>query len=276
MASPNVYNSGIGGSAGPTLATSAPILCSGDIWYVGSAATGAADAAAPRGKERIRPLATLGQAITNSAANDVIVLLVSHAETLTATQTIGKAGLTIIGESSGTTRPTFTRNIAANGQLFDITAAGVTLQNLFFKTATTANTGAMVRTNSAYTQLIDSYFECGTLDDGPQFETITGASQVRIKGTTFISTATAPSDQPDSAIKVTNAITDLELDTVTINGASSGWANPYALNIAGAVTRLRATQLSLLNDSDVTIVTGSVGYVQLGTTSGSARVVWAS
>jgi len=94
--------------------------------------------------------------------------------------------------------------------------------------------------------------------------------------TTVISTATAPSDQPESAIKVTNAITDLWINNLTINGGSSGWANPYAFNGAAAVTVFRALQVSLLNDSDVTLATGTTGWIQVGTTSGSARVVWAA
>jgi len=248
---------------------------SGNIWYVSSTATGAGDAAAPRGKERIRPLATLAQAITNAAANDIIVCLASHAETLTATQAISTAGLTIIGEGSGSSRPNFTRNIAGNGQLFDITGAKVVLNNLYFPaTVTTASTGAMVRTAGAGTEIINCYFNASTLDDGASVETITGASSVRIINTTFISTATLPSDQPGSAITITNALTDLEMDTVTISGGTSGWANPYAFVGTGAVTRLRGSQVHLLLDSDVILATGTTGYINLGNTSGSARVVW--
>jgi len=277
MASPNIYPSGVGGSTGPTLTTSSPLYLSGDIWYVSSTSAAAADAASPRGKERIRPLATLAQAVTNAAAADIIVVLENHTETITSTQTLGKAGLYIVGEGSGSTRPKFTRNIAANGVLFDITAAGVVLQNLYFPaTVTTASTGAKVRTNSIRTHILDCYFEAGTLDDGAQIEFITGAGQDRILDTTVISTATAPSDQPESAIKVTNAITDLWINNLTINGGSSGWANPYAFNGAAAVTVFRALQVSLLNDSDVTLATGTTGWIQVGTTSGSARVVWAA
>lgn len=277
MASPNIWQTGIGGTSGTTLATSAPFFASGDIWYVSSTATGAADAVSPAGKDRIKPLLTLAQAVTNAANNDTIVLLANHTETLTSTQTISKTGLTIIGESLTTTRPKFTRNIAANGILFDITGAGVTLQNLYFPaTATTASTGSKVRTAAVNTKILDCYFEASTLDTGAQFETITGASQVTVRNTTFISTATSPASQPESAIKITNAITDLSVDTVTISGGTSGWSNPYGFNGAGAITRLQALQLSLLLDTDVTLVTGTTGYIQLGSTSGSARVVWAA
>lgn len=275
MASPIIFQ-GFGGTTGVTLTTSAPIYTSGDVWYVSSTATGAADAGGTAGKERIKPLLTLAQAITNAVAGDTIVVLASHTQTISATQTISLAGLTIVGEGTGSTRPKFTRGtIAANGQMFDITGAGVTLQNLYFPaTITTANTGAKVRTNAVHTRIRDCYFEASTLDDGAQFETITGASQVLIADTTFISTATLPSDQPDSAIKITNAITDLSLETVILNGGTSGWAQPFAFNGAGAITRLRGLGVDLLNDSDITLVTATTGYINLRNTSGSARIVW--
>ena len=270
MASPNIYPNGIGGSTGATLATVSPLLQSGDTWYVH--ASSGSDAASPRGKERIRPLATLAQAYTNAAAGDIIVCLSGHTETLTASQTLGKAGLTVVGEGSGSSRPRFTRN--ADIVMFNITADGVTLNNLWFPVSGTTSTNARVKTASVNTKLIGCYFEHGTADDGPGFETVTGASQCLVKDTTFISTASSASDQPDSAIKVTNAITDLELDTVIFSGGSSGWANPYAFNGAGAITRLRALNVDLLLDSDVTLVTGTSGYWHTRNKTGSARVVW--
>lgn len=274
MASPNIHH-GFGGSTGVTLTTSSPIYTSGTVYFVSSTATGASDSAP--GTERIRPLLTLVQALTNAGNNDTIVVLSGHTETITTTLTISETGLTIVGEGSGTSRPQFTRNIAANGTMFNITGAGTTIQNLYFPaTSTTANSGSKVKLSGAGQKIRNCYFVADTLDDGPQIETVTGASQIEISDTTVISTATAPSDQPESAIKITNAITDLELDTVTLSGGTSGWSNPYAFNGAGAITRLRALQLSLLLDSDVTLATGTAGILNLGSTSGSARVVWAA
>jgi hypothetical protein len=274
VASPNIHQ-GFGGSTGVTLTTSSPIYTSGAVYFVSSTATGASDSAP--GTERIKPLLTLSQALTNATNGDTIVVLASHTETITSTLTISETGLTIVGEGSTTTRPQFTRNIAANGVLLDVTGAGTTLQNLYFPaTATTASTGAKVKLSAANQSIRDCYFVASTLDDGPQIQTVTGASQITIADTTIISTATAPSDQPESAITITNAITDLFLDSVTLSGGTSGWANPYAFVGTGAITRFKALQLSLLLDSDVTLATTTSGTVNLGTTSGSARVVWAA
>lgn len=273
MASPNDYHNGIGGTTGATLVSLSPLKASGFVWYVDSV-TGS-DAASPRGRERIRPLATLAQAHTNASAGDLIVCLAGHTETLTAAQTFDKAGLHVLGEGAGSGRAKFTRFGDVN--MFDVTAAGVVFDNILFPASiTTTSTKSRLRFAGAGNQCVNCYFECSTLDDGPSLETITGAADVLIEETTFISTATSISDQPDSAIKVTNAISRLELRTVVMSGGSSGWANPYAFNGAGAITTLRARNVDLLLDSDITLASGTSGSLHIRNATGSARVVWAS
>jgi len=271
VASPNIQNNGVGGTTGAALALLAPLYTSGDFWYVSS--TTGSDAAAPRGKERIRPLATLAQAVTNAAAGDIIVCLSGHAETLTGSQAFASANITLLGEGSGSSRPRFTRN--ADIVMFNVTGAGFRIDNIFFPASTVASALSRVKFAGINDRMTGCYFECGTLDNGPSLETVTGAAQVSVTGGTyFVSTSTTAASQPDSGIKITNAITDLELDTVIFDGGSSGWANPYALNGAGAVTRLRATNMDMLHDSDATLATGTSGYWHTRNKSGSARLVW--
>lgn len=268
MASPNIYFSGIGGTAGATLATISPLYASGTVWYVHSAS--GTDAVSPRGKDRSRPLATLAQAITNASAGDIIVCLSGHSQTLTAIQTISLAGLTILGEGSGSNRPTFTRN--ANDELFDITGAGVWLDNLYFPASSTSTALGKVRTAAAGTQVTNCLFEAGANDTGPQLETVTGASAVRVYSTTFTSTSTTSA--PLSGIQVTNALSDMTLDTVVFDGGTVGWSDYAAIQGLGAITRLRAVNIDLLNDSDISLATGSTGYIHTRNKSGSARVIW--
>lgn len=272
MASPNIYPNGIGGSTGASLATAAPFYGSGDVWYV-SSVTGV-DASGTAGKDRVKPLATLAQAYTNAAAGDTIVCLENHAETLTSAQTLGKAGLVLLGEGAGSSRPRFTRNADIN--MFDVTAAGVVCWNIYFPASTTTSTKSRFRTAAVMTELRSCYFECGASDTGPAAESVTGASQFFIRDTSFVSTATAVASQPHSALKVTNALTDLELDTVTFDGGSTGWSNQFALNGAAAVTRLRGLSVDLLHDSDISLVTGTTGFLTVRYKSGSARTVWAA
>lgn len=270
MASPNIYPNGVGGTTGADLATAAPLYASGTVWYVSSVS--GTDAASPAGQDRVKPLATLAQAHTSASAGDVIVLLSGHTETLTAAQTFSKAGILLLGEGSGSSRPRFTRNGDVN--MFDVTAAGVAIWNVFFVASTTASTKSRLRTAAVATLARDCYFECGANDTGPAFETVTGASQIRVRDTTYVSTATSVTAQPHSAIKVTNALTDLDLDGVVLSGGTVGWSNQYAFNGAAAITRLWAIDLDLLADSDVTLATGTSGYIAVRYKTGSARVVW--
>lgn len=277
MASPNPYIGGIGGTAGSPLALVAPLLLSGSVWYV-KASTGV-DAATPRGKERIRPLATLAQAITNASAGDIIVLLEGHTESLSAAQTIATTGLLILGEGSGASRPHFTRTGDVN--MFDITAAGVELNNIYFNgSTTTISTKSRVRMAGINSRVVGCYFDCAaTYDTGPALEFVTGAAQVCVKATYFVSTSTDVTLQPESAIKVTNAVTDFQLggeasaEAVVFDGGSSGWSNPYAFNGAAALTRFRGINVDLLHDSDMILATGSSYVLHVRNTSGSARTV---
>lgn len=270
MAAPNTYSSGAGGASGAELATISPLIMSGTIVYLDSV-TGDD---AYTGLERVKPVATLAQAVTNSSNNGIIDVFAGHQETLTAVQTIGLTGLSIVGEGTGGNRPKFTRNV--DDEMFDVTGAGLLLDNLYFVASGTSSTAGRVRIASVACEVTNCYFECGANDDGPSVEFITGAGQARIEDTTFISTATLVTAQPDSAIKVTNAMSDLVLKNVTLNGGSTGWAQPYAINGAAAVTRLRATKVHMLGDSDATFATGNAGYFHPQTTSGSARIAWAA
>lgn len=274
MAAPKLDTAGVGGTAGAVLATLAPLYFTGDVWFVRS--TTGSDSY--DGRDREKPLATLAQAHTNAAAGDWIVCLSGHVETLSSAQTFGTAGILLLGEGTGSSRPRFTR--AADINMFDVTAAGVRIENVFFPaTTTTASTKSRVRFAGVNDQLVNCYFESGANDTGPAAETVTGASQVVMRSSTFISTAVALSAQPASAIKVTNAITDLQLggdgdgDALVVNGGTYGWST-YAVNLAAAVTRLRATKVDLLNGSDVIVTTGSTGWIQPRNVTGMSRIVW--
>lgn len=271
MGSPTIYENGAGGTSGDELATFNNIRTSGLIWYV-SSATGT-DAVAPAGRDRIKPLRTLSQAVTNASVGDIIVLLSGHSETLTAGQTISKAGLRIVSEGAAGTANA--ARFTCNGSIlmFDITAAGVTLGGIYFAASTVAPTTARVRINSAAVTLRGCYFECGTLDTVTSVSYVTGAGQCLIKSCTFVSTSTSTASQPIQPVTVVNTMSDLTLDTVTFNGGLSGWSSRTAFQANAAVTRCVATNIDLLNDSDVNMVTGSVYTWSIRNKSGSAVVI---
>ncbi len=272
MASPNIYENGAGGTTGSELATLSPVSLSGTFWYVLS--TSGTDAASPAGKERIKPLATLAQAYTNAAAGDVIVFLSGHAEALTSGQTLGKAGLRLVSEGTGANRARFTCN--GSIQMFDVTAAGTVLDNIYFVQSTVAPTTARVRFGAAGIRMEHCYFECGTLDTVEALQLTTSASNCRVYDTSFVSTSSTVASQPKAGILINAALTDIVLDTVTFDGGSSGWSDPYAFDGANAITRLTATNIDLLHDSDFILATGSIYTFNARYKSGSARVVLAA
>lgn len=265
----SVYSNGIGGTTGHRWTTVSPLITDRVIWYVDSVS--GSDAASPRGKERVRPLATLAQAVTNASAGDIIACLSTHTETLTSSQSLAKRGLWIVSEGTGTSRAKFKCNGTIN--MFDISADAVLLGNLYFPASSAAPT-SRVKSAAGQTHIEDCYFECGTSDTAEAVQLASGATDCLIKNTTFISTSTSVSSQPYGAIRSTGAINDLWLDTVVFDGGSSGWSNPYCVDFSsGAVTGFNAYNIDLLNDSDMNLASSVNVLARVRNTSGSARVV---
>ena len=270
MASANTYEAGIGGTSGDRLATADPLYVGngGFVWYVGNTVVGAADAAATGGaldggRRREKPLLTLSQAITNSADGDIIVFLANHAETLSGAVTINKK-VTLTSEGTGTSAAKFTAAGAIN--MLDVTVANVRMRNIRFPASTAAPT-AKVRIATAGCQLIDCYMECGALDTNRALSLVTGAGQVRLSGCTFIATAATPA----VAVEVINAVTGLDVEDCTFDGGAFGWTS-YAFQGTSALTNYTFLNTHLLNGSDAHITTGSTGWFQRGTASGSSVV----
>jgi hypothetical protein len=267
VAAANWYPNGAGGTTGDDFVILDKLYTPGTIWYVHSSGT---DAAAPAGKRREKPLKTTGQAFTNASAGDIIVWLSGHAETITTAVTVSKAGLIFASEGSGSARARLTCGAAI--PMFDVTAAGVWICNPYFPASTVAPT-ARVRTSAARTVIRGAYFECGTLDTTDAVKTVTGAGPFTMRNSSIVSTSTNTALQPATAIEFVNAISDIELDNIVIDGAASGWSAAAILGTA-AVTRFEATNIDLLNDSIATFATGSTGHLFLRNTSGNSEVIW--
>jgi hypothetical protein len=270
VADPIYYSNGPGGSSGTTLATLASLNMPGAIWYVHH--TGS-DAASPRGKDRSRPLATIGQAFTNSGAEDWIVCLAGHVESISTTVTLSGSRI-VIGEGVGASRPRLSRT--ADIAVFDLNNSGSRVENFYFPAATTAKTASRVKMQASGCTVANCYFECSGFDGGASAVNFLSASAINcaVTDTTFISTATSPTSQPFGAIDVGAAITDLTLSGVVFDGGTTGWSNQFALNGTANITRLRAWNIDLLGDSDMLLTTGTTGFVGIRNKSGSSRLVW--
>ena len=268
----NIYPNGGGGTTGDIWATCKPLYASGAIWYVQS--TTGTDAASPAGRNREKPLATIAQAITNASDNDIIVCLQAHTETKVATFAVSKK-LTIVGEGSVAGVPAVTLICGFVGALFTITSPNVELRNLKLPASSVANSTARILNNQTDFVMDGCYIECSGNDTAAALSLASGADRARIRNTTFISTATSSAAQPESAIKVTAAIADLELDGLVLSAGTVGFSNYFALDAsAAAVTRIRANSVSLLLGADVNLNAATTGRFNVQTSTGGSRIQW--
>ncbi len=113
-----------------------------------------------------RPFRTLDYAVGKCKANrgDIIMVMPGHAETYsqaTATAddlTFDVAGIAVIGMGSGSLRPTFTQDTETT-QTIAVTAANVTLYNLYFKSNVQDLAIAITLTTAKYFSLVKCQFD---------------------------------------------------------------------------------------------------------------------
>lgn len=200
------------------------------------------------------PLATLSAAITAATANngDVIILKASHAETLTGSLSISKAGLHIFGLGSGSNKPSFTVN--GNIDLFNISGAYCYLYNLRFPAGSAAHT-SRINCDAAGIRIADCEFLCGAND----LESITvtaNADNLRIENCTFTVTANGP----DAAIEVEAVQDGLEVLNCTFDGGTHGF-DAGAINSGVAHLNFRYIDVTLTNYADITHTAAAKGMV---------------
>lgn len=268
-----ILQSGAGEIAGDDVALAAPLYMRATTWWVNS--SGGVNGASPAGTSRLKPLATLEQAITNAAAGDLIFLMAGHAQVVTAAITISKS-LSIVGGGSVDGKPgvTFATNSVAAG-IFSITTAAVELRSIRLLTGQQANSASRITTNSAGTRLRNLYVESSAIDTGAGAELLTGGDNCRLETCTFLSTATAIASRPGRGLLLTNAVSDLELIRCTFDDGTVGYATA-ACDLSVAIpTRAKIEAVNLLHGADLLMHASSVASrISIGTVSGGGRVVW--
>ena len=266
-----LHPNGAGDSLGDAVVTQKPLYVSGNIWYVHNS-TGT-DAASPAGQNRNKPLATLAQAVTNAANDDIIVLMDGHTETVTAVQTVNKR-LVIAGAGLSSGKPTAKLTVnAAAASLLSFTAEYCQLRNVWIEENAMANSSPKINVAANHFRMVGCYVEANGNDDATCLQLNTGATYCSLESTTFVSTSTSSASQPESAIKTAGSgVTQLEMQDVTLDGGTVGWSNRYALDDESALlTRIKAHGLSLLNGSNCSF-SDAVGWVSLGTVTGGSVV----
>jgi len=133
----------------------APLMSSGaKVFYVSNATTGLPEGGkggsdGNSGLSPLEPLATIDGAIGKCLAGrgDMILVLPSHAETVTAAITMDVAGVQLIGLKKGNQRPVITGNGAIDA--LTITAADCMVQGLHFAAPETDEQTAMINIAAA-------------------------------------------------------------------------------------------------------------------------------
>lgn len=153
------------------------------------------------------PMATVDAANNRCVAsqNDVILVQPGHAETLSAAIALDVIGVQVIGVGDGLLRPTFTIDTASvNG--FAISAANVTLDNLYFneRTATPTGNEAYVDVSAANVKLLHLHFDVGA-DDLDSITIQAGGDSLEIGWCRWVTTANGP----DTAIRIEASGVDL-------------------------------------------------------------------
>jgi hypothetical protein len=264
---------GIGYPTGDQLVIAKPLETAGNVWYVDSQ-TGS-DAAAPRGQDDKRPLATIAQAHTNAASGDTIVFLSGHTEILTAVQNITKE-LVLVGAGMSAGQPTvkFQGN-DGTARVFNITAAFCEIRNIWFEAAAVSNSANQINFAGA------NYFgfrNCYCEMDGNNtvaFLAVAGGSNstIVIENSTFVSTATSAASQPDSAVAM-NVNGLVFLDGMVLDAGTAGFSNYWAFEGVDTFTWLYGLGVSLLRGADMKIIEATKGYLNVQVATEGARVDW--
>jgi hypothetical protein len=259
MASPNIYPNGLNLAGtvfenGPaTLQLDGRVYLSGAIQWVHSTGSNANAGTRPE-----QPVATLAQAVTNSAANGIIIVGEGHSESLSASQTFGSlAGLAVFGCGVGSSRPRYT--CTGTVEMWAPGGAGCWFEGFYFPASTAAAT-SRITIGSDQHVIKDCYFECGASDTN---RAVRVRGITRIEGCSFVATASRPA----IGVEVDVATTDTTLVNNTFDGGSYGWTD-YACKVSGAATRVRGFGNTFTNQSDYGHSITGTSYQIFGLTVG--------
>lgn len=256
------WPNGLGEKQGDVFLTSTPLYTSGDVWFVNSA-TGT-DAAAPAGKDRQAPLATLRQASTNSADGDVILLESGHTEIISARIDAKAVVIVGAGVAAGMPTVTLTPNAVDQGVGFRGSLnlpVGGELRNVRFLAPTVsppaAAFGYVTLANVSRANVIGCWFDVGPLANASGFAgLLLVAGPARIEGCTFVSTATSAAATPYAGMTMSNSASDVEIYGCTFDDGTFGFQTA-ALRLFNTTTRIRMVGCSFLRGADV-ITTNTV------------------
>lgn len=275
----NAFPNGLGESTGDDLVTTSPLYTDSIVRYVSSVLGSDTNT----GLERKLPKATLASAITASIANGIIVLASDHDETLVAAQSVALTGLIIVGAGSASGVPTATLRInSATADLMNITADNVQIRNILFPTAVQSNTGSKIIIGAGEGSAVSGgllkgcRFECTGNDQGEAVHNFNN-DNARFETCTFVVTESTGGTPPANGLLSTDVLNShMTYVDCVFDGGTVGFASGFGLDLSVSVTtKLRIENASLLNGADMVVEGGSGGRINVSTSTGSARVIFA-
>lgn len=191
------------------------------------------------------PTVAAAHGLCTASNGDMILIAPDHAETVTAVQSLNKAGVTVKGLKWGDMqRPQITINAAAD--CFSLDAAGVTLSGIEFVCGTTDAVTSYVNLTAARCVVSDCYSsDCSGAGNVNLVDIITlasGANHCVIKDNIFFNTTTAIL----RGITIEAAVNHAQIINNTIMGD---------MTTAGVSCAVLATQMRFINNTIVTIGT---------------------
>jgi len=216
------------------------------------------------------PWATLAYAISQVGGADYVIVVASgHTETLTAT--VSQSSVWIIGEGTGTNRPTFTAHGTTDDPILTITGDGCVVRNLIFKDAAqneSDRTDPLVELNADYCVISDCHFRvmAGGIAFGADIGLRVGnsASSTHCEINTCVfdneqDASGASNNDPSYAIYVvgTNS-SGLRVIDCTFDGGTYGWEQAaLALDPSAALTNFRVSGCTFENYADLAVANNS-------------------
>lgn len=264
------WSNGLSTSTGDAYVGYKPALVSGSVLWVDSVNGSDSNA----GTLEELPKATLASAISAAGSNtaDTIIIKSGHSETLSGSQAFtNKAGLTIQGLGSGSTRPRFTCSGAVD--LLAVSVSDVWIENLYFVKSSGSAT-SRIKITAAGCHVVNCYFECGSSDAADTVLISSSGSNYRIDNCYFLANGTT-SAQPARALTINAAVTGGVVTGCTFDGGTCGWSGAAFGNATGAGTYFRWLNNTMTGYSDVNIsITAAKGTIAGVTQSGVGAVSW--
>lgn len=198
-----------------------------------------------------------------AASSDVMMFRSGYTESVTTALSVSSAGITFIGEETGSAKATVTVTAALASPL-TFSGTSVRFENMKFAASTAAVATARLTASGVGAQFVNCDFVCGA-NDTADCLLITG-NYFLVDGCTFTATSTSAA----RGLRINTATLGGVIQNCTFDGQFSGGACGYN----AAHTQIRMYNNTFRNGADLFNITGGRGYAAGVSVSNSGRVDW--